>query len=199
MKLTDEQITRYKDRKVILVDDQGKTLGESDLISAHRDGGKKHGAFSLWLFRPTSHKASRGKEKFEILLQRRALVKPIFPGFWANTCCYNMAPGEEMMARAKSRVNEELGVDLDACPLNELYSFSYEAEDQGGWCENEFDHVVVGQWDGEVTPNPYEVMDYKWVEWGEMKQWMRREPEMFAPWFRLIVEDGRVERYLASE
>lgn len=196
MQLTEDQQKRYLERKVIVVSDDDQALGTTDLISAHRNGGIRHRAFSLILYRPTLHKASRGKEKFEVLLQRRALVKPIFSGLWANTCCYNLAPGEDILMRARSRVWEELGITLGDGPLGMLYKFSYEAEDNNGWWENEVDHVVVGEWDGEVVPNPDEVMGYKWVEWGEMKEWMKREPEIFAPWWELIVVDGRVDEYM---
>lgn len=197
--LTDEQIARYKDRKVILVDEKDNVLGETDLISAHRDGGKKHRAFSLILYR-------KSEVGIEVLLQRRALVKPVFSGYWANTCCYNMAPGEEMFARARSRVNEELGVYLGDQPLSELYRFSYEAEGENGWWENEVDHVIIGEIrkqdtvisQGKLQFNPDEVMDYRWVEWGEMKEWMEKEPVLFAPWWRMIVEEGRVEKYLSE-
>lgn len=191
MYLTDEQMNRYKGRKVILVDEEDNVLGESDIISAHRDGGRKHRAFSLILFRKTDGRV-------EVLLQRRALVKPIFPGVWANACCYNLAPGEEISERARSRVGEELGVNLGATELVELYMFSYEAEGESGWFENEVDHVLVGHWDGEVTANPVEAMDYMWIEWGEIKQWIERERGIFAPWFLEVVRDGRVEKYLSE-
>jgi len=113
-------------------------------------------------------------------------------------------PGE-MMARARSRVREELGIDLGDQPLSELYRFSYEAEGEDGWWENEVDHVLVGELELRdtnnelrINPNLDEVMDYKWVEWGEMKEWIAREPEIFAPWWKMIVEHWRVEKYLSE-
>ncbi len=196
--LTEEQLTRYRDRKVVVVNDNDQELGEVELIEAHRDGGIKHRAFSLVLFR-------RVNEKVEVLLQRRALVKPIFAGIWANTCCYNMAPGEEILARARSRVKEELGVALGNTELKELYQFSYEAEGENGWWENETDHVVVGECPQSVyadvagiKPNPEEVADYKWMEWEEMKEEMKIDPKIYAPWWKMIVKDGRVEKYLGE-
>jgi len=193
MKLTKKQIVRYRDRKVVLVDEENCVVGEGDLIEAHREGGKKHRAFSLVLYRKI-------ESRVEVLLQRRAAVKPIFSGLWANTCCYNLAPGEEIVGRAKSRVKEELGIDLEGSSLSELYRFSYEAEGEGGWWENEVDHIIVGEIYGEIviTPNPDEVMDYKWIEWEKMKEWMMRKPGVFAPWWKMMVADGRVERHLSE-
>lgn len=52
--------------------------------------------------------------------------------------------------------------------LRELYKFSYVADDIEGWCENELDSVIVGEWDGEFEINPDEAMDAEWVEWGEL-------------------------------
>lgn len=183
---------KYLNRKVVLVDLDDKEIGVAPLIEAHRDGGQKHRAFSLILFR-------RVGEKVEVLLQKRALSKPVFSGIWANTCCYNLAPGEEYLERAKSRVSEEMGIDLGDQPLSILYKFSYEAEGKDGWCENEVDTLIVGEFDGEIDPNPAEVTDYMWVEWKELVADMKDNPEIYAPWWKMIVADGRLEKYLGVQ
>lgn len=191
-KTVEEVDKKYHDRRVVLVDEQDNVVGEGGLIEAHRDPGLKHRAFSLQLYRPTSSVTPLGVVKsFELLLQQRAQDKPAFPFFWANTCCYNMAPGEMFLPRAASRVKEEMGIDVLEEKLRELYKFSYYAPDVEGWCENELDRVIVGEWDGEITLNPEEAMDYKWIEWGELNNSIRNSPDKYAPWFKMIVDDSR--------
>lgn len=191
-KRPEELLAQYRHRQVVVVDEQDNELGVAGLVEAHQDPGIKHRAFSLWLYR-------QGEKGVEVLLQKRAEEKPVFPHYWANTCCYNMAPGEKYLERAKSRVREELGVELGETKLEKLYQFSYYAPDKNGWCENELDQIMVGEWDGEVVPNPDEVEDYRWIEWDELKRDMVNNPHEYAPWFQEIMEDGRVERYLVGE
>ena len=180
----DEIDQKYHDRKVVLVDENDREFGEGSLVEAHRGEGLKHRAFSLQLYRTID-----GKK--ELLIQQRAEAKPAFPKFWANTCCYNMAPGEKYLERAVSRVKEELGVDVGVESLHELYKFSYSAPDAEGWCENELDNVIVGEWYGELKINPEEAMDARWMEWGELNKDIEANPDKYAPWFKMIVADPR--------
>lgn len=183
-KTVEELDQKYHDRKVVLVDEQGQELGVAGLIEAHRDPGIRHRAFSLQLYRVRGGKT-------ELLLQQRAVGKPVFPYLWANTCCYNMAPGEKYIERAVTRTGEEMGVVIDKSTLRELYKFSYYAPDLEGWCENELDTVIVGEWDGQIKLNPEEAMGFRWVEWGEMKKNVERESDKYAPWFRMMMQDER--------
>ncbi len=175
---------KYHERKVVLVDENDNELGIGGLIEAHRDPGLQHRAFSLQLYRIV-------KDKKELLLQQRAMGKPVFPFYWANTCCYNLAPGENYLTSAVRRVNEEMGIMVDQSRLRELYKFTYYAPDVEGWCENELDNVIVGEWLGELKLNPEEAMDSRWVEWRELNEDVERNPDKYAPWFKLMVADHR--------
>lgn len=188
-KTIDELQVRYGKRRVVLVDENDNEIGGAGLIEAHRDPGFKHRAFSLQLFR-------KNNGKIELLLQQRAEEKPVFPYYWANTCCYNMAPGEEYIPRAVSRVKEEIGAEIEEKILRELYKFSYYAPDIEGWCENELDNVIVGEWSGELALNPEEAMDTRWIEWGELKKDVENYPQKYAPWFKTILSNERFERAL---
>lgn len=183
--MTTEEIDhKYHDRKVVLVDEKDRETGVAGLVESHRGQGLKHRAFSLQLYRLV-------EDKKELLLQQRAVDKPVFPFYWANTCCYNMALGEEYLARAVTRVKEEMGIEVTEDKLRELYKFSYFAPDVEGWCENELDDVIVGEWSGELKLNPNEAMDSKWVEWGEINKDVEINPDKYAPWFKMIVKDSR--------
>ncbi|KKU44735.1 MAG: Isopentenyl-diphosphate Delta-isomerase [Microgenomates group bacterium GW2011_GWC2_46_7] len=193
-KTVEEIDQKYHDRKVVVVDENDTEVRIAGLVEAHRDPGLQHRAFSLQLYREVG-----GKK--ELLLQQRAVGKPVFPFYWANTCCYNMAPGEEYLTRAISRVKEEMGAVVDVSILHILYSFTYYAPDVEGWCENELDMVIVGEWnppspeasDGHsgIKLNPEEAMDSRWVEWEELNKDIESELNKYAPWFRTIVKDSR--------
>ncbi len=174
-------LTKYRERLVVLVDEEDNELGEAGLIEAHRGGGKKHRALSLCLWR-------EGKEGKEWLIQKRSTRKPVFPSLWANTCCYNLAPGESYKEAAVKRVREEMGIRLGETELRIVGRFSYFASGRDGWCENELDTVLVGEWDGGVKANPEEVQNWRWAEERELQKWMEKEPDDFAPWFFRVWE-----------
>jgi isopentenyl-diphosphate delta-isomerase len=183
-KTVSELHPKYYNRKVVLVDLDDNEIGEAGLIEAHRDPGLKHRAFSLVLYRKKEGKA-------ELLLQQRSVEKPVFPLLWTNTCCYNLVKGEEYLTRAVTRVKEEMGIEVPVESLKILYSFSYYAPDIEGWCENELDTVIGGEWDGEVVINPEEVADYRWIEIRELEQDVQANPGVYSEWFKLILKDSR--------
>lgn len=177
---------KYKNRKVVVVDESDTEIGEEFLIQAHRGDGVLHRAFSLVVYR----KNGKGPE---LLLQKRSRRKPIFPGYWSNTCCYNMAPYEEYESRVVSRVREEMGMDIGEAQIEELYGFVYHAKDKDGWCEREYDKVFIAEWSGSVEPNPDEAEDYRWVGWSDLLDEIEEKPEEFAPWTKMIMDDNRIE------
>ena len=173
-------------RQVVLVDEQDRELGTADIFAAHQGKGLKHRALSVILYRKRDGKT-------ELLLQKRAGAKSIFKHLWSNTCCTNMRPGDEYVTRAVSRLEEEMGIRVEPRDLHILYRFSYEVLDMvnPGWCENELDTVLVGEWDGEVRVNPEEAEEAKWMEMADLTHDIEINPNDYSPWYRMIVTDKR--------
>lgn len=183
-------------RQVVLVDEQDKELGTEDIYLAHQGNGLKHRALSVILYRKIDGKT-------ELLHQKRATAKPLFKDLWSNTMCTNLRPGDQYLERAVSRLDEEMGIKIKPEGLRILYRFSYEVEDenQPGWIENEVDTVMVGECppssstpDGYkdfVTLNPEEASDYKWIEWEELKKDIGKNPKIYSPWHKMIINDPR--------
>ena len=173
----------YEKRRVVAVDEEDRELGVVGLVEAHRGRGIKHRALSLCLYREDE----KGREW---LVQRRSEEKIVFPGLWANTCCYNLAPGEGYLEAAVKRVKEEMGIEIGTEILRVVGRFSYFAEGEGGWCENEVDTVIVGKIEGEigVKPNPNEVQDWRWVKEVDLAKWRKEKPDEWAPWFGKVWE-----------
>jgi isopentenyl-diphosphate Delta-isomerase len=162
---------------VILVDQQDRQIGTEEKMKAHENGGKLHRAFSVFVFN------SEGK----MLIQRRALTKYHCAGIWANTCCSHPFPGESLSDAAHRRLIEEMGFD---CELREAFSFIYKANFENGLTEWEFDHVFVGRFDGEVKPDKEEVCEFEWVEPGQLKEDIEKNPKKYTEWFKISI--GRV-------
>ena len=72
-------------------------------------------------------------------------------------------------------------------------AFVYRARDDGSdLVEHEWDHVLVGYFDGSPVPDPAEVDDWRWVDRAALADEMDEHPGRFTPWFRLAlaVVDG---------
>ena len=160
---------------VILVREDDTPIGECEKLAAHQDGGQLHRAFSIFVF------DSQGR----LMLQRRAREKYHFGGLWTNTCCSHPRPGETSLAAAQRRLTEELGFTV---ALTEVGSFLYRAEDAtSGLTEHELDHVFFGEFSAAPTPNPAEVMDWRWQAIDEVEAELSAYPERFTPWFPLAL------------
>ncbi len=176
----------YEGRRVVLVDENDNEIGTEDILVAHQGQGKKHRALSVILYRKIDGRT-------ELLMQKRSQNKPVFKCLWSNTCCTNLRPGDTYIERAVSRLKEEMGIEIKPEDLRVLYRFSYEVPDltNPGWCENEVDTVIVGEWSGKMKLNPDEAEDAKWMEYDAMKADIKKHPDIYSPWHKLIINDRR--------
>lgn len=167
---------------MVLVDQNDVDLGEMEKYEAHRRG-VLHRAFSVFVFN------SEGK----LIIQRRALSKYHSPGKWANTCCSHPRKGEAIENAGHRRLVEEMGFDTR---LEKVFSFIYKADVGQGLIEHELDHVLVGTFDGEPRINPEEVHEYKAVDMDSLREDVRKNPQDYAEWFKIIFE--RVREFYSS-
>src|SRR5206468_3539805 len=133
------------DNPVILVDTDDVAIGTAGKLDAHRRG-LKHRAVSALV------RNSAGG----FLLQRRHPAKYHSGGLWANACCSHPQPGEETSIAARRRLKEETGFDT---VLEKVFDFIYKVEFDNGLTEYEFDHVFVGEYEGEINFNKNEIRD----------------------------------------
>lgn len=159
---------------VILVNEEDEAIGIAPKMGAHEKG-LLHRAFSVLIFN------SQG----EMLLQKRASSKYHSGGLWSNACCSHPRSGEELQDAVNRRLEEELGF---VCETQFDFKFIYKVEFDNGLTEHELDHVFIGHSDATPVPNPEEVEDWKYVSPGDLKNWVKEEPEAFSVWFQIIMK-----------
>lgn len=160
---------------VILVDENDQEIGTMEKQEAHEKG-LLHRAFSVFIF----------NEKKELLLQQRALTKYHSAGLWTNTCCSHPRIGETIEKAAHRRLMEEMGFD---CELSTKTSFIYKAAFENGLTEHEFDHVLVGSFNGEINFNPTEVKNFKWINLEELQIDLLQNNQNYTAWFKIIFDN----------
>lgn len=160
------------EQNLIWVDLMDNEVGYGEKLETHQKN-ILHRAFSVFLY-------SNGK----MLIQQREENKYHSGGLWANSCCSHPRKGEEVLVAADRRMEEELGIPQGTCQLKEIDSFVY-FQQYDGLSEYEFDHVIVGEYDGEIKANPEELQDYRWVTYEELEKELMEHPEHFAAWFRI--------------
>jgi isopentenyl-diphosphate delta-isomerase len=161
-----------------LVDDEGRTIGTAEKLSAHQEPGRLHRAFSVFLF------DTEGR----LLLQRRALGKYHSPGVWSNTCCGHPYPDEQPFVAAARRTAEELG----AAPalLREAGTVRYDLPDAAsGLIEREWNHLFVGLVTAPLRPDPAEVESTAFVTPEELARLRAERP--FSVWFTTVLDAAR--------
>ena len=176
------------DDVVVLVDTADSVVGVAPKLDAHREG-RLHRAVSVVLF------DDRGR----LLLQRRAFAKYHSGGLWSNTCCGHPRLGESVTDAARRRLGDELGIDADG--LTRVSDFVYHAELDGGLVEHELDHVVIGDWNGAIKPDPSEVVDTRWIDWEALLGELTMSPATYTRWTWSVVRHayrGRENRATAG-
>ena len=165
---------------LILVDLDDRETGRGEKIAVHLQG-QLHRAFSVFLF-----------DGDRLLIQLRANGKYHSAGLWANTCCSHPRVGQDIADAAARRLKEECGIS--GVPLREAGCFVYRSVFPDGLTEYEYDHVFVGEYGGDFSPDPEEIASLRYVPLAELKKDVVEQPEKYAVWFFTalgIAEAGR--------
>jgi isopentenyl-diphosphate Delta-isomerase len=156
---------------VILVDERDVPVGSMEKLEVHQKA-LLHRAFSIFIF----------NGKGQMLLHKRSEKKYHSAGLWSNACCSHPCPGEDTLAAAKQRLVYEMGIDTQ---LEKAFDFTYRADVDNGLSEYEFDHVFIGEYDGEVFPDEDEVSEYCYRSLNEIGQSLLTNPQQYTVWFRI--------------
>lgn len=158
------------DELVVLVDELNTILGTKPKDEVHTTDTPLHRGFSLFLF----------NSKNELLLTKRSKHKKTFPGVWTNTACGHPLPEEEPVDAAKRRLKDELGIE--EVDVKEIAPYRYRFSDANGIVENEICPILVAHGDADPHPTAKEVDDWKWVEWKDFLEDIKKLPQQYSPW-----------------
>ncbi|MEM1403339.1 MAG: isopentenyl-diphosphate Delta-isomerase [Pseudomonadota bacterium] len=158
--------------ELILVDSSDRPLGYATKGQAHKDKGMLHRAFSIFLF----------DEQGRVLLHQRSSQKPLWPGFWTNSCCSHPRRGETLLGAAERRLYEELGVHGSVHPV---YRFEYHASFHSQGSEHELCHVLLSRTHSAscVSVHPDEIQAVRWCTPEEIDDLVSSENDRLTPWF----------------
>ena len=174
--ISQSEIVSFDDDLLLLVDADDHVLGYLDKAACHDGDGRLHRAFSVFVFNRSG----------EILLQKRAPGKRLWPSYWSNSCCSHPRRGEVTEAAVRRRVDEELGIPANS--LNNLrfvYKFEYRAPFGEFGSEHELCSVYVADTRCEPVVNNTEVEEWKWVSQDELSDRLARVPGAHTPWLKL--------------
>jgi isopentenyl-diphosphate delta-isomerase len=158
--------------ELILVDEHDREIGSRPKAECHDGKGILHRAFSIFVM----------NSRNELLLQKRAAGKLLWPSHWSNTCCSHPRRGESMEQAVTRRLEQELGF---SCPLHYLYKFKYHAQFGDIGAEHEYCWVYYGRYDGKVDANVNEIADWRFVDITSLEAELEAEPGRFTPWFKM--------------
>jgi isopentenyl-diphosphate delta-isomerase len=186
MRSSQWQQVSFANESLILVNAADEPRGYASKEAVHAGDGQLHRAFSIFLFRDPLH----------VLLHKRSAEKPLWPGYWTNSCCSHPRRGECNQQATARRLEQELGVSSD---LTYLYQFQYAARYADVGTERELCSVYVGALGENRRPrvNPSEIAEWGWFSVDAVDRWMLTAPETLTPWFRLEWQQLR-SRYLPA-
>lgn len=167
--------------KVVVVNKKDQVLKTVERSKAHQVNGLLHRGFAVFIF----------NNKGELLLTKRSKKKELWPLFWDNSCCSHPKSGESHVQAGERRLKEELGF---SCQLKYLDKFYYRAVYKNVGSEEEICAVLVGKYDEEIKPDPGEIADFRWVRLDELKEEIKKNPELFTPWLKKAVRLFEVEK-----
>ena len=157
---------------LIAVDAADNVLSYRSKRELHAGAGVLHRAFSIFLFNADG----------DVLVQRRSRLKPLWPGYWSNSCCSHPRRGESDLDAAKRRLYEELGVRAEP---EFLYRFEYHATFDAGGAEHELCSVYLARSEQAPRAHPDEISEWKWTTCEALDRGLATQTQHYTPWLNL--------------
>jgi len=159
---------------ILIVDENDNVIGKEEKWKCHEGNGILHRAFTVMVV----------NKKNEFLITKRSEKKRLWPGFWDGSISSHVHEGETYEDAIRRRFPEELGV---ACKdLEYLFKIRYQTPYKNVGSENEIDAFFLARGIDEIHPNKEEISDWKFLSLEKLEEDMKKNPEKYAPWFRII-------------
>jgi isopentenyl-diphosphate delta-isomerase len=166
------------EQTLLLVDDKDKFSGRYALKGAcHTGKGLHHRAFTILIC----------NKKGEVLLQKRK--HRLWDGCWDLTSSHPLhkedGTDETYQQAAQRCLQREWNFSV---PVKKLFGFNYFARFKN-FCENEYCALLLGEYNGEINPNPEVAYGYKWVLLSELLKKVKIQPQKYTPWLIKALEE----------
>lgn len=165
----------FPGEELILVDSDDQVVGHASKQAVHRGRGLRHRAFSVFLF----------DDRQRLLIHRRSMHKPLWHGFWTNSCCSHPRRGEVLENSVRRRLREELTCEV--ARLERVCAFEYHAAFGDAGSEHELCHIYLAQLapGAQVLGHELEIAELDWVSPDAVDAMMAtKERRDLTPWFR---------------
>lgn len=123
------------DELIDIITPDGKPTGEVALKSEAHKHGWFHATVHVWLY----------TKNHQILLQKRAASKKVFPGLWDISVAGHIAAGEEILQAAQREIFEELGINISLDKLQKIGTRIHQVKHDNGIQDNELHHVFIAE------------------------------------------------------
>ena len=60
----------------------------------------------------------------------------------------------------------------------------------------EVELILIGNYNGEINPNPEEIGNFKWITMKELLEDIKNNPQNYTPWFKIILEKGKDKLFI---
>jgi len=167
-----KKIVSFESEQLICVDKDDTIIGYRSKNECHNGSGILHRAFSLFIF----------NRRNELIMQKRAADKRLWPLIWSNSCCSHPRRGESYEVAIHRRLQEELGL---ASELHFLYKFQYQARWKNEGSENELCSVYIGKTDRQPVINETEIAEWHWISAEHLNRDVKENPDSYSPWFKM--------------
>lgn len=172
---------------LLLVDDQDNFSGKyAEKEKCHYGNGLHHRAFVSLL----------QNKKGEVLLQKRK--HKLWNGYWdvsAISHVLHLPDHDESYEEAANRsLKREMGIF--GVTLTKTGAFNYFVK-EGKFCENEYCAILVGNYEGKVTPNSDVVYEYAWMDRDAFITDVISNPKKYTPWTILTVAKLFLPKHVA--
>jgi len=157
-----------------LVDENDNEIGRETREECHLGKGKMHRAIAVFLF----------NDKNLMLIQQRSRKKLLWPRYWDCTVATHVYPDETYENAAKRGLKQELGISAS---VKKILASTYFAP-FGKHAENEHCALLVGRYNGAVTPNPNEVSNVNFMSLQKLEEEMTQSGKSYTPWFKIALE-----------
>lgn len=121
------------DELIDILDSNGNFTGESCLKSVAHKKGLFHATIHVWFYTKNQ----------QVLLQKRASTKKVFPNLWDVSVAGHISAGETILESAIREVNEEIGLKIFENQLTKVGVRLNKIEHPNGILDNEFKHIYV--------------------------------------------------------